>query len=256
MNSAAVLDLAPRLVLEEKKAAELMTSNPVSVRENATVREAIQLLTHREISGAPVIDEAGRPVGVVSRGDILVHDREAVDFVGPADEDESDVTRVRDIMTPAVFCVSPDAPASQVVREMTDLKVHRLFVVDDLGTLIGVISVLDVLRPPDRSVSPCLSEEAMIADLTTPSLEVRPAAAPPPRLLIVDDDEALRETLARRFARSGMAVTTAESGEEALAKIGRAAFDVALLDLHLPGMSGIDLLARLKEQQPELEVLC
>jgi CBS domain-containing protein len=146
MNSAPTLEtLATRLVLAEKKAVELMTPSPVSIGENATVREAIELLTRREISGAPVIDQAGRPVGVVSRGDILVHDREAIDYAGPADEAEP-VTRVRDIMTPVVFCISPDAPASRVVREMVDLKVHRLFVVDDLGVLVGVITVLDVLR--------------------------------------------------------------------------------------------------------------
>ena len=144
MSTAPPLETVPRLVLAEKRAAELMTPNPVSIRECATVREAIELLTRREISGAPVIDEAGRPVGVVSRADILVHDREAVDDI--TDGAEEGGTRVRDIMTPVVFCVSPDAPASRVVREMIELKVHRLFVVDDLGTLVGVISVLDVLR--------------------------------------------------------------------------------------------------------------
>ncbi len=133
-----------RTVLPETKAVQMMTPSPVSISESATVREAVELLTRREISGAPVIDEAGRPVGVVSRGDILVHDREAVDDL--ADADERGVPRVRDIMTPVVFCVSPDAPASRVVREMVELKVHRLFVVDDLGTLVGVITVLDVLR--------------------------------------------------------------------------------------------------------------
>jgi CBS domain-containing protein len=147
MKTAPLLEVAPRLVLRETKAAELMTPNPVSIREGATVREAIELLTHRGISGAPVIDEAGRPVGVLSRADILVHDREAVDYVAPADDEETTgADRVRDIMTPAVFCVSPDAPASRVVREMTELRVHRLFVVDDRGTLVGVISALDLLR--------------------------------------------------------------------------------------------------------------
>jgi len=147
MKSAPLLEATPRLVLEQWKAADLMTPSPVSIRESATVREAIELLTHCGISGAPVIDEAGRPVGVVSRADILVHDREAIDYVVPADDEEGPgADCVRDIMTPAVFCVSPDAPASRVVREMTELKVHRLFVVDDCGTLVGVISVLDVLR--------------------------------------------------------------------------------------------------------------
>ncbi len=92
----------------------------------------------------------------------------------------------------------------------------------------------------------------MNAETPAPTPEPRPA---PPRLLIVDDDEELRDTLARLFARAGYPVTTAESGEEALAKIGRAEFDVALFDLHLPGMSGLDLLAEFKQVQPEAEVL-
>src|SRR5919202_1569058 len=77
----------------------------------------------------------------------------------------------------------------------------------------------------------------------------------PIRLLIVDDDEQLRQTLVHRFQRQGMAVTSAGSGEEALTKAAQARCDVALLDLQLPGISGIELLAKLKERQPELEAL-
>jgi len=79
---------------------------------------------------------------------------------------------------------------------------------------------------------------------------------PPLHLLMVDDDDQLRETLVRRFQRLGMTVTAADSAEEALAKVAQGRWDVALLDLHLPGMSGIDLLQRLKELealQAELE---
>src|SRR5438132_11464112 len=104
MTSAPPPDVVPRLVLPELKAAELMTPNPVSLREGATVREAVELLTRLGISGAPVIDEAGRPVGVVSGTDVLVHDREAVDYAGAADDEEG-AARVGDIMTPVVFCV-------------------------------------------------------------------------------------------------------------------------------------------------------
>src|SRR6516162_4201214 len=77
----------------------------------------------------------------------------------------------------------------------------------------------------------------------------------PIRLLIVDDDVPLRQTLAGRFQRQGMTVNTAGSGEEALALAVENRFDVALLDLHLPGMSGIDILSHLKETQPELEAI-
>jgi DNA-binding NtrC family response regulator len=75
------------------------------------------------------------------------------------------------------------------------------------------------------------------------------------RLLIVDDDESLRQTLARRFERLGLSVTAAADGEEALAKANHTAHDVALLDLHMPGMTGIELLAKLKERWPELEAI-
>ncbi len=77
----------------------------------------------------------------------------------------------------------------------------------------------------------------------------------PLRLLVVDDDETLREMLAQRFGRQGMRVTAAGTGEEAVARAAEQAFDVALLDLHLPGQSGIDVLAQLKERQPELEAI-
>ena len=53
---------------------------------------------------------------------------------------------VSELMTPAIFSVSPDTPAANVIREMLALNVHRLFVVDADGVLVGVISPLDILR--------------------------------------------------------------------------------------------------------------
>ena len=144
-----------RLVLEAKTAADLMTPNPVSLRSAATVQEAVAMLTDRGFSAAPVIDEAGRPVGVVSRADILVHDREshrAPSFPESRDIPEGfgvencDPTVVGDIMTPGVFAVTLDTPAASVVEQMLALHVHQLFVVDADGLLVGVISTLDVLR--------------------------------------------------------------------------------------------------------------
>jgi DNA-binding NtrC family response regulator len=75
------------------------------------------------------------------------------------------------------------------------------------------------------------------------------------RLLIVEDDEHMRQTLARRFGRQGMRVTACADAEEALAKAEHVPWDVALLDLQLPGMNGIELLAGLKEKQPQCEAL-
>ena len=144
------------MVLGARTATDLMTPNPLSIRQSATVSEAATFLAGRGISAAPVIDEAGRPVGVVSSTDILIHlgqgemhrvgspEPPALSEDGPRAEATNRST-VRDVMTPGVFCVRPETSAARVVVKMLALKVRRLFVVDDDGALIGVISAIDVL---------------------------------------------------------------------------------------------------------------
>jgi CBS-domain-containing membrane protein len=56
-------------------------------------------------------------------------------------------------MTPTVLAVEPETPALEVVAEMLALKVHRLFVRDEDGVLVGVISALDVLRKMRKQVA-------------------------------------------------------------------------------------------------------
>lgn len=75
------------------------------------------------------------------------------------------------------------------------------------------------------------------------------------RLMIVDDEEAFRELLVRRFARSEFAVTGCKSGEEALQLARSSAFDVGVLDIRMPGISGIDLLREIKILQPDFEAI-
>src|SRR5262245_37265424 len=74
-------------------------------------------------------------------------------------------------------------------------------------------------------------------------------------LLVVDDDQEFRETLASRFARHGLEVQSAAGGEEALAIAQRRSFDVAIFDMTMPGMSGLDLLKRFKAEYPDCEVI-
>lgn len=126
----------PVLSLYVRTAADLMTRNPRSIGHRATVQEAATFLTKRGISAAPVIDDAGRPIGVVSRSDILVRYQSKT----------VDRTSVHEIMTPAVFCVTPDTAAEKVVAKMVGWTVRRLFVVDASGVLIGVISAFNVLK--------------------------------------------------------------------------------------------------------------
>ena len=158
---------APRVVLHAATAADLMTPNPVSISNDATVKEAAVFFVEKGFCAAPVIDEAGKPVGVVSQFDIVVHDREKVDYVSsePAyygvanlnsrtrqttprgfEVMDIDQTRVSDIMTPMVFGVAPETAADKVIENMLTHRIHRLFVIDHDGVLIGTISGTDVLK--------------------------------------------------------------------------------------------------------------
>lgn len=160
MSTVKPVSVGP-IVLHAATAGDLMTPNPLSLREDATLREAVAFLVDRNISGAPVIDEAGRPVGVFSQTDVLIHDREEVEHIPPEVEygyplpkalwssfqiERVDTTPVRELMTPAVFCVAIDTPAWGVIDQMRELNVHRLFVVDEHGVLVGVITAMDIVR--------------------------------------------------------------------------------------------------------------
>jgi DNA-binding NtrC family response regulator len=74
-------------------------------------------------------------------------------------------------------------------------------------------------------------------------------------LLIVDDDADIRQTVVRRFERLGYRAEGAENGAEALELCKRREYDVAVLDLVMPGMSGIELLERMRAGHAECEVI-
>jgi len=75
------------------------------------------------------------------------------------------------------------------------------------------------------------------------------------RLLIVDDEVKFLESIAKRLELRGLDVTTAANGEQALEKTRTARFDLALLDLKMPGIDGRQLLQMLKKEHKFLEVI-
>ncbi len=167
MSTALETEVPVRWGRTGETARDLMTPNPVSIHGGATLAEVVAFLVDSGYSAAPVIDDAGHPIGVVSRTDIITYDRA---HVAPADDvpgyyDRPDLRAgagegrpgadasgpgadvcATGLMTPAVFSVTPETPAEKVAEQMVQLNVHRLFVVDRQGVLIGVISALDLLR--------------------------------------------------------------------------------------------------------------
>ena len=75
------------------------------------------------------------------------------------------------------------------------------------------------------------------------------------KILIVDDEKIVRESLFHWFEEEGYTVDIAESGEAALRKFDKGKFDLFLLDMKMPGMSGLELLKKIKESDPDAIVI-
>ena len=75
------------------------------------------------------------------------------------------------------------------------------------------------------------------------------------KVLLVDDEEDFLKTLAERLETRGLQVSTATSGEQALASVAGQAFDLIVLDLAMPGIDGLETLKRIKEKQPDAEII-
>ncbi len=77
----------------------------------------------------------------------------------------------------------------------------------------------------------------------------------PLELLLVEDDEAFRATAARWMTKTGHRVEHVANGQEALLQFERKRFDVAIVDMNMPGITGLELLQRVKEAEVEVQML-
>ena len=148
-----------RECLSDLTASDLMTQPPISLLAEASIPEALEFFTLRGFHAAPVIDAAGRSVGVVSVTDLLRHDLDKGTNLSNEggccsakllpegfSVEVVDTTKVEDIMTNAIFSLCPSTKLPDIIKKMLDLDVHQLYVVDQDGLLVGVISTSDIMR--------------------------------------------------------------------------------------------------------------
>lgn len=147
-------------------ATDLMTPKVLSVQADWPIRWLADFLLQHGISGAPVLNDEGTLVGVVSHTDLVRHEdlagRDRPHASTPAsyynlldqyaEEDlsvfrfeETHDTCVRDIMTPSIFQVAPDTPVQDIAETMIRGKIHRLFVTDG-RRIVGIITAMDLLK--------------------------------------------------------------------------------------------------------------
>jgi CBS domain-containing protein len=142
-----------------RRVGELMNPDVVVLRPDMTLPEAQEVLSQRSVSGAPVVDDAGRVVGVVSQNDLVrsaAHapsaERKGVFYT--SDEDLEDLGEtpvpassilVRDVMSRRIYQVARDTGVAVAANVMRERRIHRLLVTDR-GVLVGVVTALDLLR--------------------------------------------------------------------------------------------------------------
>jgi len=147
-------------------ARDAMSAPLVTLHVNDTMDHAAALFLDNGISGAPVLDDGGRAVGVLSKTDIVRYEREHVAVDQPQDVREAMRTldsleviaqsrgfhavtpedRVGQWMTPKVFAVDEDAPLAEVARRAAEWKMHRVFVRGKGRKLVGVITTFDLMK--------------------------------------------------------------------------------------------------------------
>ncbi|GAA0250237.1 CBS domain-containing protein [Saccharothrix mutabilis subsp. mutabilis] len=140
--------------MRDPTAASLMTREVVTARPDTPFKDLVELLTGRGLSAVPVVDDDGRPVGVVSEADLVAKEEykrggEPALFAGRATRrrrHKAEGATAAEVMTSPVVTIAPDAPISAAARELATAGVRRLFVVDERGRLAGVLARRDVLK--------------------------------------------------------------------------------------------------------------
>ncbi len=141
------------------KARDVMVSPVVTVGENETVRNVAKLLIGKHISAVPVVDGAGKVIGIVTEADLL-HRAEAgterpiswwLSLISGdralADEYvKSHAMKVKDVMTRDVKTVDPDTPLVEIADLFEEEHIKRVPIVSKGGDLVGIVSRANIIQ--------------------------------------------------------------------------------------------------------------
>jgi len=150
---------------QDQRVEEIMTKEVLAVYPITSVGTLIQLLVEHNIAGAPVVDDDGRPIGIVTCTDLLDPSRRSeakgeprylrlwhgeICAVGIEDDLQDAAGRqmtglVRDIMSHEVFGVGRTVTVREASRIMVRAGIHRLIVTDE-GRACGLITAMDCLK--------------------------------------------------------------------------------------------------------------
>jgi predicted transcriptional regulator len=145
-----------------KTVADVMSRDLFTVKPQTPIKEAINILAERNISGLPVVDDAGKLVGVISETDLLWQETgvepplyivfldSVIYLENPARHDQelhkALGQTVGEVMSTNPVSVKPDQPLRKAAKLMQEKSIRRLAVTDDGGKVIGILTTGDIVR--------------------------------------------------------------------------------------------------------------
>ncbi|HNR52516.1 MAG TPA: CBS domain-containing protein [Deltaproteobacteria bacterium] len=143
-------------------AKDIMTTSLITLSPGMEIVAAAKILMDNHINGAPVVDEKGDLVGILSRDDLITQQKKlplpsyfvVLDALIPLHSsrqvekelEKIAATTVEHAMTPDPVSVRPDTPVEDIATIMVEKKIHTIPVLDDEGSLVGIIGKEDILR--------------------------------------------------------------------------------------------------------------
>jgi CBS domain-containing protein len=145
-----------------KTVADIMSRDPIVVRPETPLQEAIKILAERRISGLPVVDETSNLVGIISETDLMWQQTgvtppayimflDSVIYLQNPAEYERELHKalgqtVGEVMSQNPITITPDKTVTEAARLMHDRNIHRLPVLDNEGQVIGILTRGDIVR--------------------------------------------------------------------------------------------------------------
>lgn len=147
-----------------------MSRDVVTIREDASIKELADLFLKRHVGGAPVVNEKGDLVGVVTEGDLVVKDARIhfptyihlldsfIYLPGSVRRYETEFKKllgqsVKDVMTTDLVTATEDTSIEEIATLMVDRNISRVPVVDRQGKLTGIVTKHDIVQAISKGES-------------------------------------------------------------------------------------------------------
>ncbi len=145
-----------------KTVADVMSRDPIAVRPETPLQEAIKILAERRIGGLPVVDDAGTLVGIISESDLMWRETgptpppylmllDSVIFLENPARYEKELHKalgqtVGEVMSANPITTTPEKALHDAAKLMHERKINRLPVLDSAGKVIGILTRGDIVR--------------------------------------------------------------------------------------------------------------